>query len=237
MADTQRAILIIMAKQPSIGAVKTRLCPPLTYEQAGALYNVFLLDTINMVHATCKLAPNITPALAYAPSHAYDYFRALVPNHFHLLPQIGANLGERLSSLPVQARQMGFKHAAMISSDSPTLPPHIVVRCFEELARPSVDVALGPCYDGGYYLIGLDAPQPALFRGITWSTASVTQQTLRAAEVAGLQVSMLPTWYDADTADDLYVMWADLEADPGRAPLTHAVLSTLLFTPATTSHT
>jgi hypothetical protein len=83
----QKAILIIMAKQPVNGTVKTRLCPPLTPDGALALYEAFLLDTIALVDAACKLAGNVTPALAYSPPSAHDYFRDRLPEHFVLLPK------------------------------------------------------------------------------------------------------------------------------------------------------
>jgi rSAM/selenodomain-associated transferase 1 len=218
-------ILIIMAKQPLYGAVKTRLCPPLTPEEALILYEAFVLDTISLVDEACMLAGNVTPALAYSPQGSHDYFLNHVPERFVLLPQIGDDLGERLSNLPVQARTLGFASTAMISSDSPTLAPNVVARCFEELARPGADVVLGPCTDGGYYLIGMNEPQPALFRGITWSTEHVMRQTLAAAAHAALNVRLLSAWYDTDTPEDLRRLWADLELDNSRAPHTHKVLS------------
>ena len=222
-------ILIIMAKQPIYGAVKTRLCPPLTPQEAMLLYEAFLRDTISLVDAACALAGNVTPALAYSPQGSHDYFRDLVPERFTLLPQIGGDLGERLCNLPVQARALGFGSTAMISSDSPTLPPDVVARCFEELARPGTDVVLGPCTDGGYYLIGMNEAQPALFKGITLSTGHVMRETLAAAAHASLRVATLPTWYDADTVEDLRQMWSDLEADAGVAHHTRQVLGGPLF--------
>ena len=223
MTDRHTGMLIIMAKQPRAGAVKTRLCPPLTPAQAEALYSAFLRDTILLVAAAAQLA-GVTPALAYAPPDAEGYFRALVPNSFVLLPQLGADLGARLRNLPAQARAAGFTVAVMISSDSPTLPPALVARTFSELARPDVDVVLGPCTDGGYYLIGLNADQPALFTGISWSTDQVMGQTLAAAAGAGLRVALLPSWFDTDTADDLLRLQRDLADDPAGAPHTRAAL-------------
>ncbi len=218
-----------MAKQPIYGAVKTRLCPPLTPREALSLYEAFLLDTISLVAAACDISGNVTPALAYSPQVSHAYFRDLVPEQFVLLPQNGESLGERLCNLPMQARALGFGPTAMISSDSPTLSPALVARSFEELARPGVDVVLGPCTDGGYYLIGMNEPQPALFRGITWSTEHVTRETLAAAAHAGLSVATLPIWYDADTVADLRQMRADLDADASLAPHTRAVLGGPLF--------
>lgn len=221
-------ILIIMAKQPAIGTVKTRLCPPLTPEEAVLLYDAFLRDTIDMVAAACVLSDGVTPALAYAPVGAADHFRAILPDNFVLLPQVGTDLGERLCNLPHQARRLGYSSVAMISSDSPTLRPVVAAECFAQLCRSDIDVVLGPCEDGGYYLIGMNAPQPALFTGITWSAASVTRETLEAAAQAGLAVASLPLWYDADTIEDLGRMWAELEHDEVTAPHTRALLATLM---------
>ncbi len=145
-----------------------------------------------------------------------------------LLPQLGSDLGERLQSLPGQAQRLGYGAVAMISSDSPTLPSSTVADCFSQLRSGGVDAVLGPCEDGGYYLIGMKAPQPALFTNIEWSTSRVTEQTLEGARLAGLSVAMMPVWYDADTVDDLERMWADLENNRGTATRTHAVLAGLL---------
>lgn len=221
-------LLIIMAKQPAVGAVKTRLCPPFTPNEAMLLYKAFLGDTVEMVAEACRLAGDVTPALAYAPAGSHDYFRRTLPAEFVLLPQTGIGLGERLCNLPGQAQRSGYGAVAMISSDSPTLPPAIAADCFARLREPGVDVALGPCEDGGYYLIGLKSPQPALFTGITWSTGSVTGETMAAARQAGLQVMTLPTWYDADTVEDLGRMWLDLKDEAERAPHTRAILASLL---------
>ncbi len=224
--DEAKGLLLIMAKQPDRGAVKTRLCPPLEPEQAMALYDTFLRDTIRLVAAACQIVGNVSPGLAYAPAGAHGYFRAIVPPDFVLLPQVGGNLGERLSSLPYQAREAGFALTAMIDSDSPTLPVEYVAQCFTALARPDIDFALGPCRDGGYYMIGLKRPQPALFENITWSTSSVTADTLRQGVGSGLRAALLPTWYDVDTAADLDTLRAELRECPDLAPATHAFFAT-----------
>jgi uncharacterized protein len=222
-------LLIIMAKHPALGAVKTRLRPPLSSQECRVLYAAFLRDTIALVDEACKLAGGVTPGLAYAPAEAECAFRSVVPDHFVLLPQQGADLGERLSNLPYQAQLAGHAPVAMISSDSPTLPAAVVARCFTELRAGSTgtqaDVVLGPCHDGGYYLIGMNRPRPALFEGIDWSTERVTCQTLRAAEEAGLRVSLLPPWPDVDTAEDLNSLWVGLRDNRQAAPHTYDALS------------
>ncbi|MGI8587955.1 MAG: TIGR04282 family arsenosugar biosynthesis glycosyltransferase [Chloroflexia bacterium] len=220
-------LLIIMAKRPSLGLVKTRFSPPLRPEDALALYEAFLSDTIRLVLAACAQAPGITPALAYSPSDALDHFAQLVPPGFLLLPQQGDDLGERLASLPRQAAALGFGPVAMLNSDSPTLPPPYVVGCFTELARSDVDVVLGPCTDGGYYLVGVKAPQNAIFTGIGWSTGQAMDDTIAAAAEAGLRVALLPAWYDADTAGDLLLLKTHVEKYPRLAPATRAAMAAL----------
>ncbi len=227
MDGSTRGLLIIMAKQPAAGMVKARLCPPLTPNAARQLYEAFLADTLALVEAACWLAGDMTPALAYAPATAAVHFRARTPTGFVLQQQQGAGLGARLANLPGQAQALGYGPVVMISSDSPTLPPAQVARGCALLRQPGVDGVLGPCADGGYYRIGLRAPQPALFTGIPWSTAAVTAATLAAAARAGLRLEMLPLWYDIDTAADLLTLQAEVAANPGAAPHTAAVLAEL----------
>jgi glycosyltransferase A (GT-A) superfamily protein (DUF2064 family) len=111
-----------------------------------------------------------------------------------------------------------------MSSDSPTLPAAFVAEAFERL-RDGADVVLGPCDDGGYYLIGLRAPQPRLLREVPMSTPTVTRDTLALADELGLRVALLPQWYDIDTAADLARLRAELRAAaPEVAPRTRAFL-------------
>jgi rSAM/selenodomain-associated transferase 1 len=225
--SSMSGLLIIMAKQPGLGTVKTRLSPALNPQQCLVLYEAFLRDTIRLVDEACELAAEVTPALAYAPAGSRAFFRGVVPGHFVLLPQIGGDLGERLCNLPSQAGRLGYGEVAMISSDSPTLPTGMVASGFAELRQTEADVVLGPCDDGGYYLIGMKRPQPALFTGISWSTEHVTRQTLEAARAALLRVSLLPAWPDVDTVDSLNALWAGLRDNRGKAPHTYDALEAM----------
>ncbi len=101
-----------------------------------------------------------------------------------------------------------------MSSDSPTLPAAYVAKAFDILARDEADVVLGPCDDGGYYLIGLAQPQPRLLREVPMSTPHVLRDTLALAATAGLRAVLLPPWYDIDVADDLRRLAAELAASP-----------------------
>ena len=198
-------ILMVVAKQPTAGQTKTRLCPPLTGERAAALYECFLRDTLDIMRTT----PNVTRSIVYLPEDAVGYFRDLAPD-FMLMPQHGADLGERLDNLLTAALVQGATAAVVMDSDSPTLPAAYLSAAFTEL-QEGADVVLGPCEDGGYYLIGVKVPQPRLLREVQMSTPTVLRDTLAIAEELGLRVALLPTWYDVDTAAELQRLHQELQ--------------------------
>lgn len=201
--NTRRRCLMIVVKEPIVGQVKTRLAAGVGAATALALYQAFVEDTI----ALARQIPAVDLALVYWPEHARPYFEAMCPDGL-LLPQRGRDLGERLQSGFEQARAAGYEHSVIVSSDSPSLPAAYLAAAFEHLEHaPAV---IGPCDDGGYYLIGLREPQPVLFQDIAWSTAVVYGQTLARAAAAGLEIATLPRWYDIDTSDDLVRLQADL---------------------------
>jgi uncharacterized protein len=203
--------IAIMAKAPWPGEVKTRLCPPLSYEKAAQLYRCFLLDKIEQL----KSLRAIAPAVAYTPDDAKPLFEALVPSGFILIPQKGPDLGARLSSTLNQLLELGYPRAMAIDSDTPTLPFAYLERAVSLLSEPEIDVVLGPSEDGGYYLIGLRRLQNELFEKMHWSTAHVLSETMRRAQAKGLKVACLPTWYDVDTPEDLKRLRESFHSDSG----------------------
>ncbi len=204
---SKRALLVV-AKQPAPGRTKTRLCPPLSGVQAADLYRCLLLDTLDLIRS----GPDVHPFIAYLPHDAAGYFRTLAPD-FDLLPQKGIDLGERLDNALTHCLQNGFRQAVIMNSDGPTLPVANLFDAFD-LLEQGADVVLGPSEDGGYYLIGITAPQPGLFRGMHMSTPRVLDETLGRAAEGDLSVAKLPSWYDVDTAADLERLVAELGA-PG----------------------
>jgi hypothetical protein len=219
---TMHRALITVSKKPEAGRTKTRLCPPLSGEQAAALYHSFLLDTLALM-ARVQVAQ---PILAYTPDDAEPFFRALVPDGFALVPQVGAGLGERLHNVLGGCLESGYRQAVVMDGDSPSLPVEVLRQAFEELDRSEIDIVFGPCEDGGYYLIGLKAPCAALFRGIPMSTPQVAELTLQRAAEQGLRVALLPRWYDVDVYADLERLHAELQSLPGdRARHTRAFLA------------
>lgn len=206
MGQTSMALpqLLVVAKQPAAGQTKTRLCPPLTGETAAALYECFLRDTIEIMRAT----PAVGRGIVYLPAEATAYFHQLAPD-FTLTLQVGADLGERLDHALTVALTQGATAAVIMDSDSPTLPVAYLREAFVHLAE-GADVVLGPCDDGGYYLIGLRRPQPRLLREVPMSTPTVLRDTLAIAAELGLCVALLPTWYDVDTGAELQRLRCEL---------------------------
>jgi rSAM/selenodomain-associated transferase 1 len=203
--------LIVVAKRPLPGQAKTRLAPPLTPAAAAGLYEAFLRDTLDLM----RCVGGARYILAFLPEDAHGYFRALAPD-FDLMPQCGPDLGARLDHALTACLDDGFERAVIMDSDSPTLPSEYLARAFTELE--AADGVLGPCDDGGYYLIGLRRPAPRLLREVKMSTPWVVRDTLALAATEGLKLAQLPGWYDVDTAAELERLRAEMaNLPPGRA--------------------
>ena len=197
--------LIVVAKQPAPGRTKTRLSPPLTPEQASALYECFLLDTLDQM----RLVDEAHHVIAYLPLNAQDYFHRFASD-FELVPQNGHDLGERLDNALTLYLSRGYQHVIIMDSDSPTLPPKYLSQAFSILSN-GADVVLGPCDDGGYYLIGINKPTPRLLREVHMSTPTVAAETIALAKEEGLHLVTLPVWYDIDDVASLSRLIKEIE--------------------------
>lgn len=225
--------LAIMTKAPRAGQVKTRLTPPLSPEEAAVLNICFLRD----LTASISLAAANSKArgfAVYTPEGDAASYKEIIPADFHLLPQRGEALGERMIFAMEDLFQLGFSSVCLIGSDSPTIPPRAFNDATIVLARPENTVVLGPTKDGGYYLVGSNRKQSALFQDIAWSTDRVFAQTCERARQLDLKVHLLPAWYDVDDGtslrrlcEELFVRNAKLsEGYP--APATRGYLEGLL---------
>ena len=223
MRTVRPPAVAVMTKVPGVSPVKSRLHPALTADRATELYRCFLMDRFD---AVAGLA-GVTPVIAFTPAEAERLVRALAPEGFRLVPQRGAGLGERLSALLTELLGDGHAGAIAIDSDSPTLPMAYVAEAAAILSRGARDVVLGPCEDGGYYLIGLRSPQPQLFEGIPWSTDAVLAATLAKVRASGLSVHVLPRWFDVDTEPDLRRLHAEMAASNGGPSRTYAFVRQL----------
>jgi hypothetical protein len=219
-----RCALAVIAKSPLRGQVKTRLCPPLTPDQAAELYRAFLLDTLALINTVS----GVEPAVLFTPTEAEADFRSFTPAHFFFVPQRGADLGERLPNGLHDFFALGYAAAVIMDSDSPTLPRAYLQELFTLLAKPTCDVVLGPCADGGYYAVGMKRTHREIFQRITWSTDVVLEETLQRARDAQLSVALAPTWYDIDQGEALARLQTELKTLPASlATHTRAVMRSL----------
>ena len=191
-----------MAKASAPGRTKTRLVPPLTFEQAAALNTAFLQDIAgNLLLAGSYAA--IAGYVAFAPAGSEEFFRGALPSTIGLIDACLPNFGDCLLRTIEEIFARGHASAVVLNSDGPTLPTALLIETADALARPGERAVLGPSTDGGYYLLGLKTPHRRLFEEITWSTERVAAQTLERARELGLEVHMLPSWYDVDDVEGL----------------------------------
>ena len=229
--------MVVMAKVPRPGRVKTRLSPPLTLEQTAALNVRFLRDTTENL-ATIGGSAGL---ISYTPVGDEALFAGLLPETFALVAQRGDGFGERLLAAAEDVLAIGYGAVCLIDSDSPTVPAGAFRQAVEALAAPGDRVVLGPSHDGGYYLIGMKQAHAEPFERIAWSTGAVCAETMERCRAAGLEVVLLPTWYDVDDAATLAVLKEELlnetmpefAQQPGyAAPHTREMLLAMEFNPA-----
>lgn len=191
---THASRLVVFLKAPRVGSVKTRLAEALGADGACAAYR-------QLVEA---LLANLTPLpkaeLCFAPVDAAAEINPWLRPGWTLCPQVGSDLGERLNAAFDEHFESDAQHVVIIGSDCPDVTATDIEDAW--LALEGHDVVLGPALDGGYWLIGLRAPQPALFTGIPWSTDRVFGETMRRARENDLRVALLRELSDVDTAAD-----------------------------------
>lgn len=208
--------LVIFAKAPIPGQVKTRLCPPLTADEAATLHGSFVLDQLERTKAAiAKFRLPAVRVLACAPSSTHVFFKILGERQgVRLLDQVGAELGARMHASFMRLFADGFRRVVLVGTDVPSLPLTHYRQAFDLLETH--DLVLGPARDGGYYLIGLTQPVADLFHDIPWSTDHVLATTRERAAGRALKTALLPTWRDVDTLDDLRAVIRDSAAESHR---------------------
>ena len=188
---------MIMAKAPARGQNKTRLGQLIGLEAATAFYRCLLADVLDIVRAV----PDVTHAIAYTPTGSEAVFQELAPD-FELVLQQGNLLGDRLHHVLQYCLTHGYDQAAVLSADTPFVEPAALARGFAALSA-GADMSIGPCEDGGWYVMHLHTPHPELLVPIQMSTPHTLQDTLAAAQRAHLRIELLPATTDIDTPEDL----------------------------------
>jgi uncharacterized protein len=192
----------IMCKAPQPGRTKTRLAARIGPTPAAELSACFLRDIAAAIDAIPHAIGRRGFAV-YAPAGAEPILRGLLPPEFGFFLQQGRHLGEALLGATRGLLAAGHGSVLLVNGDSPSLPSKFLLQAIETLRAPGDRVVLGPASDGGYYLIGLKVPHERLFSDIDWGTASVFRQTCERAGEIGLEVGMLPEWYDVDDEETL----------------------------------
>jgi uncharacterized protein len=220
-------VLVIMAKAPRPGAVKTRLAPSLSPEAVAAFYCCLLEDTL----ALARSLGDVEVAIMCPESDVNELARLagtqLTNNDASVVAQKGEGLAAGLTSVFAhfaEGRQTNAHQRRIIAfnSDSPHLPRSVLEGAFETLAAH--DVVVGPTHDGGYYLVGAKASHPTLFAGDGMGTSSALERLLSRARALELSVGFAAPFYDIDVADDLTRLAEELRLAPARAPRTAAWL-------------
>lgn len=201
--------IIVFAKAAQPGAVKTRLTPHLTPEQAVDFHLAALADTLAAARRAIR-----GPVELHVAGGADKAFRRLHPG-VTVRPQVGDDLGARLSHAFATAFEGGATRVLIVGSDHPTLAPELLGELLS--AADTADVAWGPSRDGGYYAIAIRRDRwpaaEAVLRNIPWSTDQVLAASLERARTAGLSIALGSEWYDVDAPEDLERLRRDAAPD------------------------
>jgi rSAM/selenodomain-associated transferase 1 len=201
--------IAIMAKASAPGRTKTRLVPPLSLDEAAALNTAFLKDIADNVLRASQHA-SIAGYAAFAPAGSEEFFHRTLPPSVGLIDAALPNFGDCLLHTLGLLFARGHRAAVVLNSDSPTLPTGILIEAARLLAMPRECAVLGPCSDGGYYLLGVKTIHHRLFEDIAWSTEHVAAQTLERARELALDVHLLPAWYDVDDVECLNRLYGEI---------------------------
>ena len=206
--------LIVFAKVPEAGKVKTRLSPPLSADDAAKLYESFLLDALEVYNAMDVDVVLYLGAESRGRKNYPEFERARF--------QEGATLGERMSNAFRDMFDGGYRRVCIIGTDHPTLGLEKIEEGFSSLEHSTA--VIGPSADGGYYLLGMNTYQPELFDGMTYSHPSVFAETIERARQSRIGIAVLDEWYDVDDEASLRRMMADLDATKNGLHRTRAVV-------------
>jgi rSAM/selenodomain-associated transferase 1 len=205
--------LVVMAKAPRLGMVKTRLAQSLTVEAVTELYRCLLDDTMTLARS---LGP--VDVAIMCPASDVEELTRLVGGVVGVVAQKGEGLAAGLTSVFAYFAAPGRQRVVAFNSDSPHLPTWVLASAFEALTGH--DMVVGPTHDGGYYLVGAKASHPDLFDGDGMGTESALEALLARARGLQLSVGFTDPFYDIDVESDLARLAAELRLAPARAPRT-----------------
>ena len=215
-AQPDKCILVFI-KSPEEGAVKSRLAAAIGEEHACRLYEQFVLDLLKTLEKAANDGNYALKVCFYPPESAKAIAKWL-GSRYEYLSQQGGDLGERMSKAFRESFVAGYRQILLVGSDIPDLPAQIIHDGFASLKQHGA--VIGPAHDGGYYLIGFrsDCFLPDIFTDIRWDTGDVFEKTMALFGLGNQDVSILPSWRDIDTLEDL----RDLQARHPRGDLVNS---------------
>jgi uncharacterized protein len=207
-------LLVIMAKAPTPGTVKTRLIPSVPLQAVTEFYRCLLDDTLALARSL-----NDVDTAIMCPDSDVNELTDLAGHGVRVVAQEGEGLAAGLTSVFAHfAEGHQFRRIIAFNADSPHLPSSVLEEAFAALATN--DLVIGPTYDGGYYLVGAKAYYPTLFTGDGMGTNSALERLISRARILELSTGFTDSFYDIDVADDLVRLAADLQQAAARAPRT-----------------
>ncbi len=194
------AQLVVLAKAPVPGKVKTRLCPPYSLDEAARLAAAAMQDTLDAV-AGCPVVRRVL-VLDGDPG-------PWLPAGFDVIAQRGDGLAERIENALADTWSSHAAPLLLVGMDTPQVESSLLSAALDRLLAPGVDAVLGPARDGGFWALGVRRPAPDLVSGVPMSTGHTGSDQLTRLEAAGLQVQLLATLRDVDTAEDALAVAAE----------------------------
>ncbi len=224
---TGSCCLLVFAKVPRAGRVKTRLTPPLAPEAAARLYDAFLRDALDVYAAQASGEDPLGLGEAIAVYLYLDHAPppGLAPEAVDVFEQAPGGLGEKMATAFAEAFAAGHERIVVVGTDHPTLPMELLGEAFRQLREPLACV-VAPSDDGGYVFLGLNDLVPDLFE-MDYSHEHVFEDTLERAARNSLSRVVMPEHYDVDTGEDLARLLAEWRGGAAVGPRTAAMLATL----------
>jgi rSAM/selenodomain-associated transferase 1 len=195
MEKIKENAVILFARDPILGQVKTRLSSSFDDGTILRLYTCFVEDSLEKI----RKVDNADCFVGISPSNLSGFFNGIEGSDTKLFVQQGKDLGDKMRQAFVDRFAEGYKKVVIIGSDSPSLP----VSYINQALTSDKDLMLGPSTDGGYYLIAMTGKVSEVFSGVAWGTDHVLDETLSRVKKTGISLELLPVWYDVDLPEDL----------------------------------
>jgi uncharacterized protein len=214
---------MVFVRAPEIGKVKTRLANAVGSDAAVGLYMSFVADELNMLRGLF-----FDVVICFHPFSSRQQIKNWLKDESDFMAQTGEDLGQRMGNAFEEVFLRGYHQALLIGSDLPDLSSSIILDAFKHLNRQ--DAVIGPCEDGGYYLIGFrrDTYSMDTFMHIPWGSAQVFELTISCFNEKNLSYFTLPQWRDIDNYEDLLWLKNSLDNNPTIAKQTHSYIIDLL---------